>query len=116
MLTPDIPDRPDVGPNPRRHPASIPRNLITMRTVSVICNRFKSSILDGVSVLEVTAGGLRDRHPELLDLCRECSERFREWVLSPHHVGQAGPQAVTLASRAGSPRAIAHLGLPQIQI
>ena len=53
-----------------------------MRIVKAVCDRCGSAVLEGLAVVQITAGDLRARHPEPLDFCPGCAERFGEWLRS----------------------------------
>ncbi len=61
-----------------------------MRQVTRHCDRCGQNILEGGAVVDVQAGGMVHQHPEPLDLCKECSERFSDWLRSGHQAGPAG--------------------------
>jgi hypothetical protein len=43
------------------------------------------------AVVDVQAGGMVRQYPEALDLCKECSERFADWLRSGHQANHSGP-------------------------
>jgi hypothetical protein len=69
-----------------------------MRTVKVVCDRCGSPIIEGGSVVEATAGAIRGRVADKIDLCRDCGERFQDWLATPK-AGLASLGAIE--SRAG---------------
>jgi hypothetical protein len=58
-----------------------------VRQVTRHCDRCGQNIREGGSIVDVQAGGMVRQHPEPLDLCKECSERFTDWLRSGHHPG-----------------------------
>jgi hypothetical protein len=49
------------------------------------------------SVIEVKAGDLRGRLPEVLDLCSDCGSLFFDFIQSGHQAAHTGPVAATPA-------------------
>ncbi len=49
------------------------------------------AILEAGSTIDVQAGGMVRQHPEPLDLCKECSDRFSDWLRSAHQANHSGP-------------------------
>jgi hypothetical protein len=47
-----------------------------MRIVKAVCDRCGAAILERGTVVGVTAGELRNRYSDPLDLCPDCGERF----------------------------------------
>ena len=70
-----------------------------MREVIKHCDRCGQNILEGGSIVDVQAGGMVRQHPEPLDLCKECSERFTDWLRSGHQANQAGREFAKLETK-----------------
>jgi hypothetical protein len=66
------------------------------RRVSRFCDRCSQNILEGGAVLDVRAGDLRQRHPELIDLCPTCGDRFDEFLRSGHQVSHEAASVLVL--------------------
>ena len=62
-----------------------------MRQVTRHCDRCGQNILEGGAVVDVQAGGMVRQYPEALDLCKECSKRFADWLGSGRQTNQDGP-------------------------
>lgn len=62
-----------------------------MKETRRFCDRCGCVILDGGVIIVVQAGGMVRQHPEPLDLCKECSERFSEWLRSGHQANHGVP-------------------------
>jgi hypothetical protein len=61
-----------------------------------MCNRCGSVCLADHSGLEVTYGDLlRDFDEAQIDLCAECSDRFRDWLRSGNGNALGGARAAT---------------------
>jgi hypothetical protein len=73
------------------------RMLYAMRTTAIACDRCGAVILGGHSILRVEAGDLATVHDSepCLDLCRECSERFRDFL----QAGRIRPDATPIRRR-----------------
>jgi len=54
------------------------------------------------AIVDVQAGGMVRQHPEPLDLCEECSERFTDWLKSGRHANQGGPGGALAATAVAS--------------
>ena len=84
-----------------------------MKILSVICDRCRAPSIENQSIIEATAGPLRGRYPEKLDLCATCSDRFSEWLRSSH--GEAAtlpddqPTAPAPERHSGRTRAVCQL-------
>jgi hypothetical protein len=64
----------------------------------VLCDRCGSPIIEGASVVEVTAGELRNRHLSPWDLCPSCADLLDSWLKSGYHANQVAiPAAVPIA-------------------
>jgi hypothetical protein len=75
-----------------------------MREVKSHCHRCGETVLDnGLAVLGSTAGWLRSRLPESIDLCRGCGESFMRWSREREldQVPAAKPAAGTLTETTG---------------
>jgi hypothetical protein len=55
-----------------------------MRTTVIHCCRCRCTIMGGHSILEVKAGALANRFDAepRVDLCRDCADRFLDWLRS----------------------------------
>ena len=62
-----------------------------MKQVTRHCDRCGQNILEGGAIVDVQAGGMVRQYPEALDLCKECSERFADWLRSGHQANHSGP-------------------------
>jgi hypothetical protein len=53
-----------------------------MRQTKVMCDRCGGCIVDQGSILEVTAGQLRQRFTQPIDLCSDCGGLFASFIQS----------------------------------
>ena len=63
-----------------------------MKQVTRHCDRCGQNILEGVAIVDVQAGGMVRQYVEVLDMCKECSERFADWLRSGHQGNHSGPR------------------------
>lgn len=61
-----------------------------MRTTTIFCDRCGESILENGSIVQAKAGVVLTRHPEALDLCLGCCERFGDWLRSGKEPARLG--------------------------
>jgi hypothetical protein len=62
-----------------------------VKQVTRLCDRCGGIAIDQGSVLEVTAGSLRHRFPQPLDLCSDCGGLFAEFIRSGHQTPHIAP-------------------------
>jgi hypothetical protein len=54
-----------------------------MRTTVVHCDRCRGEITEGMTVLTIEAGSLRNRLHNPVDLCSVCAAELIEWITPP---------------------------------
>lgn len=73
-----------------------------MRTSTTLCDRCGQVILEGGSVVDVTAGELRKAAPSRIDLCLDCAGGFVDWLWQGHSGGRGATIKRSVDSQAGS--------------
>ena len=79
------------------------RGRATMKQVTRHCDHCGQNILEGGAIVDVQAGGMVRQYPEALDLCKECSERFADWLRSGHQANHSGPGGAISQTAVQSP-------------
>jgi hypothetical protein len=65
-----------------------------MRHVRAVCDRCSSPIVERGSILELTAGSLRGRLPEPLELCHSCADLLVDFIASGRQTNQDDTGAI----------------------